>query len=149
MVDQNKTLYDTLLIFGIPNTQKCVLKSTWIKVFPSLAIKDLRGYFQASYIWCDESDYLKESVKELIHTITPYQPKSNFKIVLSSTPNKPNGLMQSIELDTNSKYFKLRLPYQLGLGYIYDIEEINKRKNDVEFKREFEFQYLGKTDNKK
>jgi hypothetical protein len=51
-----------------------VLKNTWIKVFPTTAVKDLRGYFEASYIFVDESDYFPDSVQdELIHAITPYQ----------------------------------------------------------------------------
>ncbi len=127
-----------------------ILKNTWIKVFPSTvnSIKDIRGYFSSKHIWVDESDYIPENVvDELIHAITPYQTKSNAKIILSSTAFKPNGLMQSIELDTNSKYFKLRLPYQLGLGTIYDPKDIETRKNDVEFKREFELQYVGKQGN--
>jgi len=125
-----------------------VLKNTWIKVFPTTAIKDLRGYFSAKYIFVDESDYFPESVQdELIHAITPYQTKSNCKIILSSTPYKPLGLMQRIELDPHSKYFKLRLPYQLGLDLIYSRKEIEQQKNNVEFKREFELQYLGKTGN--
>ena len=125
-----------------------VLKNTWIKVFPTTAVKDLRGYFTAKYIFVDESDYFPDSVQdELIHAITPYQTKSNCKIVLSSTPYKPNGLMQRIEQDNNSKYFKLKLPYQLGLDKIYNRQEILLRQQDVEFKREFELQYLGKTGN--
>ena len=48
------------------------------------------------------------------------------------------------ELDLNSKYFKLRLPYQLGVGKIYDRKKIELRKNDIEFKREFELQYLSR-----
>ncbi len=125
-----------------------VLKNTWIKVFPTTAVKDLRGYFSAKYIFVDESDYFPESVQdELIHAITPYQTKSNCKIILSSTPFKPLGLMQRIEQDPNSKYFKLRLHYQLGLDKIYNAKEIELRKQDIEFKREFELQYLGKTGN--
>jgi hypothetical protein len=125
-----------------------VLKNTWIKVFPTTAVKDLRGYFSAKFIFVDESDYFPESVQdELIHAITPYQTKSNCKIILSSTPYKPMGLMQRIEQDLNSKYFKLKLPYQLGLNKIYNSKEIELRKQDIEFKREFELQYLGKTGN--
>ena len=55
--------------------------------------------------------------------------------------------MQRIEQDPNSKYFKLKLPYQLGLDKIYNAKEIELRKQDIEFKREFELQYLGKTGN--
>jgi hypothetical protein len=125
-----------------------VIKNTWIKVFPTTAVKDLRGYFSAKYIFVDESDYFPESVQdELIHAISPYQTKSNCKIILGSTPFKPLELMQGIELDSNSKYYKLKLPYQLGVGKIYDSKEIALRKNDVEFKREFELQYLGKVGN--
>jgi len=125
-----------------------VLKNTWIKVFPTTAVKDLRGYFSAKYIFVDESDYFPESVQdELIHAITPYQTKSNCKIILASTPFKPLGLMQRIEQDPNSKYFKLKLHYQLGLDKIYNAKEIELRKQDIEFKREFELQYLGKTGN--
>ncbi len=125
-----------------------VLKNTWIKVFPTTAVKDLRGYFSAKYIFVDESDYFPESVQdELIHAISPYQTKSNCKIILSSTSYKPNGLMQRIEQDPNSKSFKLKLHYQLGLDKIYNAKGIELRRNDVEFKREFELQYLGKTGN--
>ncbi|MGI0034128.1 MAG: hypothetical protein ACRD97_12785 [Nitrososphaeraceae archaeon] len=125
-----------------------VLKNTWIKVFPTTAVKDLRGYFSAKYIFVDESDYFPESVQdELIHAISPCQTKSNCKIILSSTPYKPNGLMQRIEQDINSKYFKLKLHYQLGLDKIYNKKEIELTKQDIEFKREFVLQYLGKTGN--
>ena len=127
-----------------------ILKNTWIKVFPSTvnSIKDVRGYFSCKAIWVDESDYVPENViDELIAAITPYQTKSNAKIVLSSTPNKPNSIMQRIELDPNSKYFKLRLPYQLGVDKIYNAKEIELKKNGVEWKREMELQYFGKVGN--
>ncbi len=38
------------------------LKKTWIKVFPTKNIKDIRGYFETSYIFVDESDYLERSI---------------------------------------------------------------------------------------
>ncbi len=108
-----------------------VLKNTWIKVFPTTAVKDLRGYFSAKYIFVDESDYFPDSIQdELIHAISPYQTKSNCKIILSSTPYKPLGLMQRIEQDTNSKYFKLKLPYELGLDKIYNRQEILSKQKE-------------------
>jgi len=98
------------------------LKNTWIKVFPTKNVKDIRGYFEASYIWVDESDYLEESIQdELLHAISPYEEKSNCKIILCSTPNRPDGLMQRIEKDKNSKYKKLKLDYTYGLDkYMID-----------------------------
>ena len=97
------------------------LKKTWIKVFPTKNIKDIRGYFEASYIWVDESDHMEPSIQdELFYSIGPYEEKSNCKIILSSTPNRPDGLMQRIEQDVNSKYTKLKLDYTYGLDLIYD-----------------------------
>jgi len=125
-----------------------ILKNTWIKVFPTNSIKAARGYMDVAYIWCDESSFYPESVQdEVIHVLEPYQTKSNCKIILSSTPFRPNDMMQKIELDKESKYFKLKLPYQLGLDRIYNRKEIEERKNDVEFKREFELQYSGRIGN--
>jgi late competence protein required for DNA uptake (superfamily II DNA/RNA helicase) len=111
-----------------------VLKNTWIKVFPTTAIKDLRGYFSAKYIIIDKSDFFPESVQqELQHAINPYQVKSNCKIIMASTPNAPNGLMQQIELDKDSKYFKLKLPYSYGLDRIYNKKDVKPKMHDIEF----------------
>lgn len=52
-------------------------------------------------------------------------------------------MMQKIELDKNSKYFKLKLPYSYGLDTIYNRAEIEKKKNDIEFDREFNCKYTG------
>ena len=45
-------------------------------------------------------------------------------------------MMQKIELDPNSKYFKLKLPYTYGLDTIYNPADIEKKKNDIEFERD-------------
>ena len=125
-----------------------LLKKTWIKVFPTRNIKDIRGYFETSYIFVDESDYLEESIQdELMHAISPYEEKSNCKIILCSTPNRPLGLMQCIENDVNSKYTKLKLDYSYGLDKIYDRQFIEKKKLDAEFEREYNLKYLGRIGN--
>jgi hypothetical protein len=124
------------------------LNKTWIKVFPTRNIKDIRGYFETSYIFVDGSDYLDESIQyELMHAISPYEEKSNCKIILCSSPNKPLGLMQTIENDANSKYTKLKLHYSYGLDKIYDRKFIEKKKLEPEFPREYDLQYLGKIGN--
>ena len=125
-----------------------LLKKTWIKVFPTKNIKDIRGYFEASYIFVDESDYLEESIQdELMHAISPYEEKSNCKIILCSTPFKPLGLMQRIENDVNSKYVKLKFDYRYGLDKIYDRNFIESKKLEAEFEREYNLKYLGKIGN--
>lgn len=63
---------------------------------------------------------------------------------MASTPNAPNGLMQQIELDKDSKYFKLKLPYSYGLDRIYNRKDVKPKMHDIEFEREFNCKYLGK-----
>jgi hypothetical protein len=121
------------------------IKNTNIKIFPSRNVKDLRGYTDVSYLFIDEADHFEPSVNsELLHAITRYEEKSNCTTIMVSTPNRPDGLFQSIEYDANSKYKKTMLDYTVGLGKIYDPLEIEKKKLEPEFPREYEGKYLGK-----
>jgi hypothetical protein len=124
------------------------IKNTNIKIFPSRNVKDLRGYTDVSYLFIDEADYFEPSVNsELLHAITRYEEKSNCTTIMVSTPNRPDGLFQSIEKDPNSKYRKIILDYTVGLGKIYDPLEIEKKKLEPEFLREYAGQYLGRVGN--
>jgi hypothetical protein len=124
------------------------IKNTNIKIFPSRNVKDLRGYTDVSYLFIDEADYFEPSVNnELLHAITRYEEKSNCTTIMVSTPNKPDGLFQSIEYDPNSKYEKIILSYEVGLDKIYDRLEIEKKKLEPEFEREYNLKYLGKIGN--
>jgi hypothetical protein len=124
------------------------IKNTNVKIFPSRNVKDLRGYTDVSYLFIDEADHFEPSVNsELLHAITRYEEKSNCTTIMVSTPNRPEGLFQSIEKDPNSKYHKIFLHYTVGLGKIYDPLEIEKKKQEAEFPREYEGLYLGKIGN--
>jgi hypothetical protein len=124
------------------------IKNTNIKIFPSRNVKDLRGYTDVSYLFIDEADHFDPSVNsELLHAITTYEEKSNCTTIMVSTPNRPDGLFQSIETDPSSKYEKIVLSYQVGLDKIYDRQEIEKKKLEPEFPREYECLYLGKVGN--
>ena len=114
------------------------------KIFPSRNVKDLRGYTDVSYLFIDEADYFEPSVTtELEHAITRYEEKSNCTTIMVSTPNAPGGLFQKIELNPDSKYHKIILDYTVGLDKIYDRKEIEKKKKEPEFKREYMGQYTG------
>ncbi len=124
------------------------IKNTNVKIFPSRNVKDLRGYTDVSYLFIDESDYFEPSVNsELLHAITRYEEKSNCTTIMVSTPNRPDRLFQSIEKDRNSKYKKIVLTYEVGLGKIYDPLEIEKKKLEPEFPREYQGLYLGRIGN--
>ena len=66
---------------------------------------------------------------------------------MASTPNRPGGLFETIEKDPNSKYCKIMLDYTVGLGKIYNSLEIEKKKSEPEFLREYAGQYLGRVGN--
>jgi hypothetical protein len=124
------------------------LKKTWIKVMPTKNIKDIRGYFDASYLFIDEADFFDKSLQEELEpAIMAYEEKSKGKTIMVSTPNAPDGLFERIEKDDNSKYFKLKLDYTYGLDKIYDRSFIEKKKLEPEFEREYNLKYLGKIGN--
>ena len=86
------------------------IKNTNIKIFPSRNVKDLRGYMDVSYLFIDEADYFEPSVNsELLHAITRYEEKSDCTTIMTSTPNRPGGLFETIQKDPNSKYEKIIL----------------------------------------
>jgi hypothetical protein len=64
-----------------------------------------------------------------------------------STPNAPGGLYETIEKDPNSKYTKIYLDYTVGLDKIFNQEEIEQKKKEPEFLREYMLQYLGRVGN--
>jgi len=66
---------------------------------------------------------------------------------MCSTPNRPDGLFESIEKDPNSKYHKIFLLVDVGLDKIFDRVEIAKKRLEPEFPREYEGKYLGKIGN--
>jgi hypothetical protein len=124
------------------------IKNTNVKIFPSRNVKDLRGYTDVSYLFIDEADFFEDSViTELQHAITRYEEKSNCTTIMVSTPNRPDGLFHSIEFDKNSKYEKIILTYEVGLGKIYDPQDIAKKKLEPEFPRGYQGMYLGSVGN--
>ena len=124
------------------------INKTWIKVMPTKNIKDVRGYMDVAYLFIDEADHFDKSIQEELEpAITAYEEKSKGKTIMASTPNSPDGLFERIEKDPNSKYKKLFLGYELGLGKIYDPEYIAQKKLEPEFEREYNLKYLGKVGN--
>lgn len=111
-------------------------------------MKDLRGYTDVSYLFIDEADHLEPSVtNELLHAITRYEEKSHCTTIMATTPNAPGGLYETIEKDPNSKYERIFLDSTVGLDKIHNRAEIEKKKNEPEFLREYMLKYLGRVGN--
>jgi len=123
------------------------IKKTWIKVFPSRNIKGLRGYIDVNYIFVDEGDFFEPiEQNELEFVIKSYEEKSKGKIIMVSTPNRPDGLFYKIENEGKfgkSYFHKILLDYRRGLGKIYDDDFIARERNEPYFEREYNLKYLG------
>ena len=132
--------------FDSKYTELTLGHNTWVKVFPTKRIQDLRGYTDVSYIFIDEADFFDPAEQfELEYVIKAYEEKSNCKIILTSTPNKPDSLFHKIERNEIFKGFfkKIFLDYTYGLGKIYDSDFIEREKNEAYFEREYNLAYAG------
>lgn len=115
---------------------------------PTKNIRDVRGYMDVAYLFIDEAGHFDKSIQEELEpTITVYDDNSKGKTIMAATPNKPNGLFKRLEKGPNSKYKKLFLGYELGLGKIYDPEYIEQNKLELEFECEYNLKYLRKEGN--
>lgn len=109
----------------------------------------MRGYTNVRAIVVDEADYFPPGQQQQVSAVLSgylAKPNASPTTILCSTPAYPNGLMQQIELDQHSLYYKMTLPYQFGLEGpypIYDLEQIETAKRSPEFPREYECQYQG------
>src|SRR6185369_2462714 len=145
-----------LFLRKYPNLQleskytELTLNKTWIKVFPTQQVKDLRGHVDVSYIFIDEADFFERIEQtELEAVITAYEEKSKAKIIMVSTPWLPDGLFQKIETDQIFKntFHKMFLDYTKGLDRIYDNDFIIRKMNEPFFAAEYNLQYAGRIGN--
>jgi Terminase RNaseH-like domain len=66
-----------------------------------------------------------------------------------STPNRPEGLFEEIELEPEDQclYKRIFLPYHRGLEKIYTQAEIDKAHQSPQFEREYNLAYIGEQGN--
>ena len=128
-----------------------ILNKTRFKSFPTMNLKDMRGYTDVAYIFVDEADYFGLTQQEEIGAvIRSYEEKSDCKVIMVSTPHRPDGLFHAIENNEAFRGFfkKLTLLYEKGLGKIFDRKQINKIKHEnPDFEREYNGKYIGKIGN--
>jgi hypothetical protein len=109
----------------------------------------MRGLDKVKCIMSDESDYYPTfQQKEVRAVMEGYigKPNSDPHIIICSTPRNPNGLLQEIELEQNSLYYKMFLTYEYGLEGplpIYSKLQIMQAKKSPDFPRKFEGKYIG------
>jgi hypothetical protein len=136
-------------LFDKDKSTVAVLNQVKLEIFPSHHVSAMRGLDRVKFIMADEADYFPPGQqKEVRAVMEGYIGKTNSDptIVLSSTPAAPQGLMQNIELEQNSLYYKCFFTYEYGLEGpqpIYSVEQIEQAKRSPDFRREFAGEYLG------
>lgn len=136
-------------LFDKSKSTVAIVNKVRVEVFPSHHVSAMRGLDKVRLILSDESDYYPPfQQKEVRAVVEGYigKPNSDPHIVFVSTPAAPGGLMQTIELEQNSLYYKHFFDYNYGLEGsqpIYSQQQIEKVKHSPDFGREFEGKYLG------
>lgn len=103
----------------------------------------MRSLTNVRFILLDGADYFRNSDMEDARTTSErYTAKSNTRILITSTPGAPGGLMEWIQNEEPSLYNKIYLQYQIALGSIFSKEEIAENKKSPSFAQEYELQYL-------
>jgi hypothetical protein len=130
-----------------------IINTIKVEAFPSHTIAAMRGLVGVRWILSDESDfYPKGQQKECRAVIEGYigKPNSDPTIAMVSTPRSPGGLMEQIELESNSIYHKLFFDYRYGLEGprpIYSMAQINQNMLSPEWPREYLLEYVGESGN--
>jgi late competence protein required for DNA uptake (superfamily II DNA/RNA helicase) len=150
LIRRMKRLFEPKLnIFFDSKETVLELNNVRIESYPSNHIDSFRSLDNPKFILLDEADFFRKSEQEEVRAVAErYIAKSNPYIILVSTPNAPEGLMQNIENGPfeSCLYHRIKLDYRYGLGKIYSIEDIEKAKQSPSFEREYDLKYLGKID---
>ena len=131
------------------DTQTAIeINGVWIQAFPSNHLDAYRSLDKPKFIFLDEADFFRKGEQEDVrHVSERYIGKSNPYIIMVSTPNSPEGLMQTIEQEEHSIYHRIKLGFERGLNKIYTEADIIKAKESPSFEREYNLKYLGRIGN--
>jgi hypothetical protein len=151
LIKRLKQIFEPKLGLTFSNKETVLeLNGCMIEAYPSNHMDSFRSLTNPKFIFLDEADMFRKSEQEDVrHVSERYIAKSDPYIVMVSTPDKPGGLFYQIEQEPESTclYKRLKLDYTVGLGKIYNREEIENAKQSPGFGREYELQYLGRIGN--
>ena len=150
LIRRMKRLFEPLNIFFDSKETVLELNRVRIESYPSNHIDSFRSLDNPKFILLDEADFFRKSEQEEVRAVSErYIAKSNPYIILVSTPNAPEGLMQTIEQEPAETclYHRIKLDYRYGLSKIYSINDIEIAKQSPSFDREYDLKYLGKVGN--
>lgn len=151
LIKRMKELFLTKLGITFESKEAVIeLNGCRIEAFPSNHLDSYRGLPNVKFILLDEADFFRKGEQQDARDVSErYIGKSDPYIAMVSTPNKPDGLFQSIELEKDelSLYHRIALDYQKGLNKIYTTQDIDRAKKSPSFEREYNLKYLGSIGN--
>jgi hypothetical protein len=113
-----------------------------IQAYPSNHVDAFRGLPKVSALLIDEGDFFRIGEQKAVRDAAErYLGKSRAKIFVVSTPNEPGGLMETIQREEDSIYYKLMLDYTVGLNKIFNDTDIARAKQSPSFEREYNLKY--------
>lgn len=128
--------------------ERFLINNVSVGAFPSNHLAAFRGVPSVKFIFLDEADFFEKKEQYEVRDISErYIAKSNPQILMVSTPNRPGGLMERIQEESNSIYNKLLLPYTIGIGTMFTMEQIESNMLSPSFEREYDLKYLGEIGN--
>ena len=99
-------------------------------------------------IFLDEADFFPIGQQQEARAVAEgYIPKTHPKLIMVSTPDRPDGLFAQMEREPDNGYHKMFMDYTVGLGKIYDPATIKQEMDKEYFEREYNLKYLGKLGN--
>ena len=147
-IQRIERLFEPLGIYSENRIGVTELNDVFIQTIPSKNIGAMRGYDKVPLIFLDEADFFPIGQQQEARAVAEgYIPKTNPRIIMVSTPDRPDGLFATMEREADNGYTKLFLDYTYGLGKIYDPLVIEEEKTKEYFEREYNLKYLGKLGN--
>lgn len=117
-----------------------------IEAYPAIRPDAFRGLHNLKFAFNDEADFFPHNIiDDVMDANEAYWTKSRAWTVFNSTANKPDGLMQRIEKQTEEEcnYKRLFILVDKLEGYIYTPEELEMAKLSRSYPREYLGEYAG------
>ena len=133
----------TILRFPPPN-------NVTLEIYPSnIHVDAIRSIKKFSYLWFDEGDFIsKNQIFQMLDALERNILKSRAHVIIVSTPNKPDHMLDTIERNySNSYYIEKFDVWTWGIDTCYSMEEIREAQKRRSFPREFECKFLGNEGN--
>ena len=120
LLDRFRNQFDKVApnLFDRSRGTQATLNDIKLEIFPSHNSASLRGLDKVVCLIIDDCDFYPRFQQQEIRGVAEgliSKPNSNPTTIFVSTPNAPNGLLQTLELEQNSLYYKLFLDHHYGL----------------------------------